>query len=909
VALTAIASLAVAGVLAPTGGAAARGAPGRGATAPYARKLPPLLTPWTRSVSARAPLPQYPRPQLERARWLNLNGQWQYQRAHPGQAPPFGRSLAQTILVPFPVQSPLSGIERGDEWGWYRRTFAVPSSWAGKRVLLNFGAVSWQAIVYVNGRRAGSHRGDYDSFSFDVTKLLHRRGSNVLLVGFHDPIGADGEPVGKQIPGPARSIYHTASSGIWQTVWLEPVSADHVTALELVPDLEHSRLLITAFTTGRGRAALVAKALAGGRVVATATGSPGRPFSLPVPSPHLWSPSDPYLYGLRIRLVAGGRVRDDVSSYFGMRSVTLGQVGGATRILLNGRFLFETGALDQGYWPDGLYAPPTDAAIRYDMRTAKDLGFNLLRAHQKIESDRWYYWADRLGLLVWQDMPQMDPPGPSPRPRAELPGHPAQIPRAQAGLLGHPAPSPRAQAEFRRELRAVVLQHRSHPSIVMWVPFNEGWEQFDAAAVTREVKSLQSTALVDSDSGSANCCNAVEPPNSDVNDTHLYSGPFSVNADSRATVVGEYGGVLSYPPKGHRWPGVLTSIGLPVAAWGQRPVIEILEAQYGELAQEMRLLGLSGSVFTELSGYEGELGILTYDRRRLTMPAATVRALNDALVAASQGPEATLQPQPPAIPPGTAGLWRFSEGTGTQAADSSGNGHTLTLTRGAGWTASPFGGALSIGAPGQAAVSAAPLIDTGRSFAVSAWLSYARPGESGTAVSEPGPDGSAFSLGIETSRQGSQSLGGVETGRQGAQLLGGLPGGASLRPATRWTLIVPASSSCASIRCGVRANLRYDDGRFDPRPGSWHQLTAVYDAGTATITLYDDGVPEDVEHVFGVPRATGPLTVGAGAADYSPTDAFIGAIAELRIYARALTPAEAWQLYAAERPPALARVR
>jgi hypothetical protein len=554
-----------------------------------------------------------------------------------------------------------------------------------------------------------------------------------------------------------------------------------------------------------------------------------------------------------------------------MRSIALGQVGGATRILLNGRFLFETGALDQGYWPDGLYTAPTDAAIRYDMRTAKHLGFNLLRAHQKIEPSRWYYWADRLGLLVWQDMPQMDPPG-------------------------HSTPSPRARAEFRRELRAIVLQHRSDPSIAMWVPFNEGWEQFDPAGVTRELKSLQSNALVDSDSGSADCCNAVEPPNSDVNDTHLYTGPFSVSADSRATVIGEYGGVLAYPPAGHRWPGALTSIGRPVAAWGQRPVIGVLEAQYGELAQEMRLLGLSGSVFTELSGYEGELGILTYDRRRLTMPPATVRALNDALVAASQGPDATLTPQPRAIPPGTAGLWRFGEGAGSQAGDSSGNGHTLTLTGGAGWTASPFGGALSIRAPGQAAMSAAPLIDTGRSFTVSAWLSYARPGESGTAVSEPGPDGSAFSLGLDSTRQGSQSL-------------GGLPGAASRASGTWWTFVVPASPSCASLRCGVRANLRYDDGRFDPRPGSWHQLTAVYDAGTATIALYDDGVPEDVEHVFGVPRATGPLTVGAGAGDYSPTDAFIGAIAELRVYARALMPAEAWQLYAAARPEALTRVR
>ena len=858
----AIGSLAVAGMLAPSASA----------TSSYVRKLPPLLTQWTRSVSTVAPLLEYPRPQLERANWLNLNGRWQYEQGQPGQSPPVGQNLAQTILVPFPVQSPLSGIERGDQRGWYRRSFTVPSSWTGSRVLLNFGGVSWRATVYVNGRLAGTHDGDYDSFSFDVTRLVHEGRPNELLVGFSDPMGAGGEPVGKQIPGPPHGIYHTASSGIWQTVWLEPVAADHVTTLELVPDLRHSRLLITAPTTGGAPARIVAQALAENtnKVVASATGRPGRTFSLRIRNPNLWSPSDPYLYGLHLQLVSRGHVIDDLQSYFGMRSITLGRVGGATRILLNGHFLFETGALDQGYWPDGLYAPPTDAAMQYDIQAAKSLGYNLLREHQKIQPDRWYYWADKLGLLVWQDMPQMHSPG------------------------DHD-PTPSAQDEFRRELRAIVLQHRSNPSIVMWIPFNEGWEQFDPAGVTREVKSLQSTALVDTDSGSADCCNAIEPPNSDLNDTHLYSGPFSVSADARATVIGEYGGVLAYPPAGHRWPGVLTSIGSPVAAWAEAPVINELRAQYGELGQEMRIRGLSGAVFTELSGYEGELGIVTYDRRAFTMPPGIVRSLNQALVAASQAPTPSLRPQRAAIPVGTTGLWRFGEGSGTEAADSSGQGHTLTLSGGAGWTTSPFGGGLSISAVGQSAASEAPLIDTGRSFTVSAWLNYLQPGESGTAVSEPGPDGSAFSLGIETAAQGGQSRGGV-------------PEATSLPNATWWTFVAPASSSCQALQCGVRANLRYDDGRFDPQPATWHLLTAVYDTSTATITLYDDGVPDDVEHVFGIPAGTGPLTVGAGVGDYSPADTFLGAIAELRIYARALTPAEAWQLYAAERPKELAHV-
>jgi hypothetical protein len=844
-------SLAVLGALAPAATA----------TAPYSEHLPPLLTPWTRSVSTVAPLPEYPRPQLVRSRWLSLNGRWQYERGQPGEAPPFGRGLAQTILVPFPVQSPLSGIQREDTWGWYQRAFALPAGWNGQRILLNFGAVAWRATVYVNGQLAGTHTGGYESFSLDITQLVHSGGANQLVVGFYDPIGHAGEPVGKQVPGAPHGIFHTASSGIWQTVWLEPVAADHVTALDLVPDLRGSRLTVTASATGGGR--LVVQALDGSRVVASTSGLPGRTIGLRIRNPRLWSPTDPYLYGLRVRLESGHTVRDDVKSYFGMRSISLGRVAGATRILINGRYVFETGALDQGFWPDGLYTPPTDGAMRSDIVTAKRLGYNLLREHQKVQPDRWYYWADRLGILVWQDMPAMRPPTGSGSTAAD-------------------------EAGFRAELRAIVLQHRSDPSIVAWVPFNEGWDQFDPAGVTREVKTLDPGALVDSDSGSANCCNAIEPSNSDIQDTHLYFGPFSVTPDPRASLIGEYGGVLAFPPPGHRWPGVLTSLGGPVLAWGTTPVTLFLQAQYRELAQEVRVRGLSGAVFTELFGCEDELGIVTYDRRAFTMPIRLVRSLNDSLIAASQQP-AALRAQPAAIPPGTSGLWRFNEGNGSTAADSSGHRHALTLTGGAGWTRGPFGSALQISAPGQSAVAATRLINPRRSFTASVWLSSGAAGQSGSAVSERGPDGSSFSLGIQTATQGGQSLGGVSHTT-------------SLPPATWWTFVVPASSSCTSVQCGVRANMRYDDGRFGPRVGSWHQVTGVYDAATQTIAVYVDGIPEDVEHVFGIPPARGPLIVGTGVADYAPSDTFVGAIARLRIYSRALSPGEVWQLYRAERP-------
>ena len=839
-------------------------APAAGATASYVRKLPPLTTRWTRSVSTVAPLPAYPRPQLERAQWLSLNGRWQYERGTVGQAPPFRHGLTQTILVPFPVQSPLSGIERAYTRGWYRRTFSIPASWGSRRVILNFGAVSWEAHVYVNGRLAATHRGDYDSFSLDITRFLHRRGPNQLVVGFFDPIGRADDPVGKQVPGTPSGIYHTASSGIWQTVWLEPVAPEHISALDLAPELRARRLIVTASATGGPGTTVVAQALAGSRVLATASGRPGRPFALRIHDPQTWSPSDPYLYGLRLRLVSRTATVDRVSSYFGMRSISLGRVDGVTRILLNGHFVFQTGALDQGYWPDGLYTPPTDAAIRFDIDAAKQLGYNMVREHQKVEPDRWYYWADRLGILVWQDMPSLP-------------------------TKDHVPPTAAGKAEFRRELRAIVIQHRSDPSIVTWVPFNEGWDQFDVTPLTRLVKRLDQSALVDSDSGSANCCNAVPSPASDVQDAHLYFGPFAVPAERQASVIGEYGGVLPFPPRGHAWPGAQTSIGSPALSWPVSTVTAFLTQQYAELNQEMRTRGLSAAVFTELCSYEDELGIISYDRRAYSIRPDVVRRLNESLIRAST-PASGLRPAGPEVPPGTTGLWRFDEGQGDTAGDASGHGHSLLLHGGAGWTRGIDGTALRITAPGQSATTSGPVIDATHSFTVSAWLSSALAGQSGTAVSEPGPDGSSFSLGIETASQGAQSLSG-EVGRQPTLSLG---------TATWWTFEVPGSADCPASQCGVQANLRYADGRFDPAIGGWYQVTGVYDTATQTITFYFDGVPEDVEHVFGVPPATGPLTIGTGAHDYEPTDTFIGAIDQVRTYGRALSPTEVWQLYLAE---------
>jgi hypothetical protein len=837
------------------------------ATAPYARRPAPLTTPWTHSVSTVRPLPEYPRPQLERSAWESLNGRWQYEAGAVLHRPPFHRALAQTILVPFPVQSPLSGIERSDTSGWYRRMFTVPAGWAKQRVMLNFGAVSWSAHVYVNGRLAGTHRGDYTAFSLDITRLLKPKGPNELVVGYVNPIGGADEPVGKQAAGPPTGILHTASSGIWQSVWLEPVAARHITDLELTPDLARSRLTIDPRSSAGGQDQITAQALVAGRVVATATGPADRPLELPLAHPRLWSPARPFLYGLHVTLRSGKTDLDTVQSYFGMRSITLGRVDGVTRLLLNGKFVFETGALDQGYWPDGLYTAPTDAALRFDIAAAKRLGYDMLRKHVKVEPDRWYYWADRLGILVWQDMPNLPVAG--------------RTPATAAG-----------KAEFRRELTAIVTQHRADPSIVTWVPFNEGWNQFEIAAVTRQIKALDPSSLVDTDSGSASCCNAIESRASDIRDSHVYFGPFAVAPDSRASAIGEYGGVLPYPPPGHAWPGVLESIGSPALPSPEALVTTFLRQQYAELTEEMRARGLSAAVFTELANYEQELGILSYDRRVYTVAPELVHGLNRSLIAASQRP-AESRPQRPAVPPGTNGRWRFNEGHGTVAGDATGLGRPLTLEGGAGWTSGVHGTALQIGGPGQQAVTARPVIDTSRSFTVSAWLNSRAARQTGTAVSQLGTDGSSFSLGILTAAQGRQSISGLIGRRPNP-----VPG-----IATWWTFIVPATPSCPPVSCGVKANLRYDDGRSTPALGSWHQVTGVYDAGTQTASVYVDGIPEDVEHVDQMPRATGPLTVGAGVGVHAlGADPFVGAIDEVRTFGRALAPGEVWQLYGAERP-------
>ncbi|GAA2107864.1 PA14 domain-containing protein [Actinomadura alba] len=562
-----------------------------------------IKTRWAGKVDPARPLPDYPRPQLTRPKWQSLNGTWQFAAARAGEAPPVGRDLAERIVVPFPAESALSGIGRGEDRMWYRRTFTVPNGWRerGQRLLLHLDAVDWQSTVYVNGTRVTTHTGGYDRFSVDVTDALKPGVAQELIVGVYDPTDLGGQAVGKQRKTPG-GIFYTPASGIWQSVWIEPVADTHVTGVRTTPDVADAALRVTVQAQSASGATAVVRARDGDRVVGTISGRPGTELRLPVPRPKLWSPEQPFLYDLDVTLVdADGRKLDKVGGYFGMRTVGVSQVDGVRRMTLNGKPVFQIGPLDQGFWPDGIYTAPTDSALRYDLEQTKLLGFNAVRKHVKVEPDRWYYWADRLGLLVWQDMPSM-----------------------------FSTPDSAERTQFETELRTLVDQHRSHPSIVMWVPFNEGWGQYDQARIADMVKQWDPSRLVNNMSG-INCCGAVDGGNGDVMDFHIYPGPGTPGAPSatRASVLGEYGG-LGLPVIGHTWSG---------GGWGYavEPDPKALTDRYVLMNQRLRELrscnGLSAAIYTQTTDVETELnGLMTYDREVTKPDAARVRAANQELI-------------------------------------------------------------------------------------------------------------------------------------------------------------------------------------------------------------------------------------------------------------------------------------
>lgn len=575
-----------------------------------------LPTPWSKdALTAEVPLNEYPRPQMVRQEWLCLNGIWNYfggEHALPAKdakTAPGLDSFTENIRVPFPAESDLSGIKRKQEINlWYHRRFEIPSNWKGKDVLLHFDAVDHETVVFVNGKRVGTHEGSYDAFCFNITGFL-RKGENDLVVAVYDP--NDGRtPCGKN---GVRGDY-TWNSGIWQTVWMEPVEKAYVSSLRLIPDVANKRLEITVFSdTG---AKVNVEAVAGSSVVVKGKGLANERFYLPLKDVHLWSPEDPFLYDLKITLAdSRGKVTDEVSSYFGMRSCTLGKVGGITRPLLNGEFVFQLGPLDQGYWPDGVFTAPTDEALAYDIKLAKRAGFNLIRKHIKVEPQRWYYHCDKIGLMVWQDMPNIWEPD-----RAD---------------------SLAVRKEFRREWKEIIDQHISSPCIVTWVPFNENWGAFDVKEITNETKALDPTRWVNGNTGynyAPRYRKAYgDPGNGDFVDIHTYGRitpkDMPKPTETRAASLGEFGGKGMFV-RGHMWPVRNDAYEMMTSS---RQLTDTYVYLLTEVEQMMTYYGVSCAIYTQTTDLEHEVnGLVTYDRAVEKMDISRVREINQGIISGSR---------------------------------------------------------------------------------------------------------------------------------------------------------------------------------------------------------------------------------------------------------------------------------
>lgn len=783
----------------------------------------PLTTPWTDEVSPTNALPEYPRPQLTRPEWRNLNGLWEWAPAALGEQPPFGRTLGEKVLVPYPIESALSGLQKHEDRMWYRRTFQVPDNWKGKRLVLHFGAVDYDAKVWVNGRQVATHRGGYDGFDVDVTTALHAKGPQELIVWAEDLTDETYQPIGKQREVGDHGIFYQGSSGIWRTVWMEPVNVASVERLQLTPDLANQTLKVTAQTSGPANLDVEVTAYDGRRPVGVVRGKAGTELRVKIPNPKTWSPDRPFLYDLKVKLFDRGKMVDQIGSYAGMRQVGLQKgADGKLRMALNGKILFNLSTLDQGFWPDGLNTAPTDAALRFDLEQHKRLGFNTVRKHIKVEPDRWYYWADKLGLMVWQDMPA-----------------------SKTDAMPEPW-----RTQFKAELHEMVEEHKSFTSITVWVPFNEGWGEWDRTETGRiadDVKAQDPSRLVNAHSG-VNCCNSHgDSGRGDLLDYHAYLGPATTAPTSdRAAVDGEHGGFGLKVPD-HMWFG-------DGSAYEMEPDSATLTRRYVEnqtdVLRSAEQCGISGSVYTQITDVEGELnGFFTYDRRVPKMDFVQVRTINKQIVDNANG-DGSGAPDPGPGTPGADGIHFYPlDGSGEDAV---GN-NDATLQQGAVYGPGKNGEGLALNGAGQYADTGAALLDTSKNYTASAWVKLNKAdGSFQTFVSQDGDRDSAFFLQYSGQDQ-------------------------------RFAMSFP----------GVRAL-----SPTKPNPGQWYHVTGVRDVVKGKLRLYVDGQLVAARSACTLDSSsTGNTVIGRAKFGGNQVDFLDGTIDQVHLYDRALTDAEVQALY------------
>jgi hypothetical protein len=547
----------------------------------------PIMTKWASEVDPLKPWLQYPRPDMVRNAWINLNGLWDYSITQKGKKP---EKWDGSILVPYPVESALSGVRKKiseKENLWYKRDFSIPNIWKKKNILLNFEACDWETTVWVDGKEIGTHRGGYDPFTFDISEALDNKKLHELLVCVWDPTDKGTQPRGKQVTSPG-SIWYTSTTGIWQTVWIEPVNKSYIASFRTVTNADNGSIIFKTDVKNADAGSLLFKILKEGRTIATATGKANNETTLQIKDPLLWSPDKPFLYDVTIELKNNNKTVDKVKSYTGIRKISIGKTAdGFTRMLLNNEFIYQNGPLDQGFWPDGIYTPPTEDAMVYDLRMIKKMGFNMLRKHVKVENRIFYYWCDKLGILVWQDMPSGD--------------------ESISGNLPDINKSKEATIQFELELKRMIETKYNHPSIIMWVPFNEGWGQFETGRITGLIADYDPTRLVNSSSG------WTDRGTGNINDIHHYPDPAVQPAEEkRAIVLGEFGG-LGLPLQGHTW---------EQKNWGYRNMDDTLqllsryESYFDMVHRFIKENGLSATIYTQTTDVETETnGLMTYDRK------------------------------------------------------------------------------------------------------------------------------------------------------------------------------------------------------------------------------------------------------------------------------------------------------